>query len=485
MGNFKLRTAREKRHWSMEAAADKIGVSKTTIARWEHGEQRPRGTSLDLVCTTFGMSAEELGFASPAQEDITMASRSVQNVMSGSTTVLSSTERWQFIKCRAIDPLAEVLETSPEQRPGAWLAQGAGHLAALFDEGWSLETVVEVLRIILLIVKAMPMVTRRRLLQTGVAATMSGIPIPDGRHISEEERLQLHSALSEGIAVGWKLFLTAKNAEILTVSQLQLSLIHQAHALLHPSTRSYLYAGAYGLVGLALHQQERNEEALHAYHDAHLAAVAIGDPWYVAQSLICQADAYLALNRYAEALQVIEEALLSLGEIDEEHRRARAHLLGCWADVAMTTGEYSLAQKKLDEAAHYLDEVTVIEEFDRICWLQLMGKKALMVGDYQQAIDHLEEALAANPPHWLVRHVGILIPLAIAYARMREREKSLLIAQQAIPAIGAVNAPMTNRYFLDYIKDDILDHFSHDSKMHHFLTEIQQQLPHFPAVDVT
>ncbi len=105
-----------------------------------------------------------------------------------------------------------------------------------------------------------------------------------------------------------------------------------------------------------------------------------------------------------------------------------------------------------------------------------------MAGDYQQAIDHLEEALAANPLHWLVRHAGILTPLAMAYARMQEQEQSLFIAQQAIPVIGAVNAPMTNKHFLEYIQDDILGRFPHDNKSHTFLTEIQHHLPHLPAL---
>ncbi len=292
--------------------------------------------------------------------------------------------------------------------------------------------------------------------------------------------------LSKGIADGWKQFLTLPNAEVLALSQLQLSLVHQAHTLLDPATRSYLYTGAYGLVGLALHQREHYEEALLAYHNAHLAALATGDPWYVAQSLICQADAYLGLGMYAEALHAIEEALLGLGESDEMHRRARAHLLGCWADVAMTMRDDPLAQRKLDESAQYLDDVTVIEEFDWSCWLQLAGKKALMAGEYQQAAQHLEAALAANPAHWLVRQAGILLPLSMAYARMRNQERTLLIAAQAMPVISTVNAPLTNMHFLEYVKGDLVGHFPHDRKIDAFLREAKQQLPHLPAlVDVS
>jgi DNA-binding XRE family transcriptional regulator len=62
MLNQKLRTARLKKHWSMEQAARAIGVSKTTYLRWELGEQRPHETSLEMLCNAFNMSDEELGY---------------------------------------------------------------------------------------------------------------------------------------------------------------------------------------------------------------------------------------------------------------------------------------------------------------------------------------------------------------------------------------------------------------------------------------
>jgi DNA-binding SARP family transcriptional activator len=325
------------------------------------------------------------------------------------------------------------------------------------------------------------LLSRRQLLELGIAAFLSRLAQLDGKRISAIEREALGRALGESVAAGWKLFHTASNTEVLAMGQLQLSLIHQAHVLVYPSTRFYLYAGAHGLVGLAFHLQERHEEALHSYHSAHLAAVATGDPWYIAQNLIAQADTYLVLGRYAEAVQALEEALSYLGDTNEDHRRAKAHLLGCWADVAMTTRDYSLAQKKLDTAADYLDHMSMREEFDRACWLQLAGKKAVMAGDYAQAVSYLEEALSANPTHWVVRHVAILIPLAIAYARMRERDRSLLIAKQTVPILGAMNAPMNNTYFLEYLRDDIAGRYPRDTTINTFLTDMQQHLPHLAS----
>jgi len=63
MDNQKLRKARQQKRWSIEKAAEKVGVSWLTFSRWEHGTQRPRPATLDMLCTAFGMSPEELGYA--------------------------------------------------------------------------------------------------------------------------------------------------------------------------------------------------------------------------------------------------------------------------------------------------------------------------------------------------------------------------------------------------------------------------------------
>jgi transcriptional regulator with XRE-family HTH domain len=55
-----LRTAREARHWSIDALAELTGLSRRTLLRAEQG----RGlnpSSRQLICNVFGMSAVELG----------------------------------------------------------------------------------------------------------------------------------------------------------------------------------------------------------------------------------------------------------------------------------------------------------------------------------------------------------------------------------------------------------------------------------------
>ena len=60
--NDRLKNARMQKRWSMEHASEMVGISKTTWVRWETGEQKPHPTTLDLLCKTFEMAPEELGF---------------------------------------------------------------------------------------------------------------------------------------------------------------------------------------------------------------------------------------------------------------------------------------------------------------------------------------------------------------------------------------------------------------------------------------
>ncbi len=334
--------------------------------------------------------------------------------------------------------------------------------------------------------RAMTMITRREFLQAGVAATASSISIFAGKHVTEEQRSQLHHALSENIKAGWKLFHTAGNAQALAVGQAQLFLVQQTHTLLYPSVRSFLYAGAYSLIGIALHFQEHDEEALQVHSSAYIAALATGEPWYVVQSLICQADCHHALGQYGLAIQTIEEALRIIGHpTDEAQVRAKAHLLTCWADNALVLGDYTTAQKKLDAAAEYLDRLTPNEEFDRAGWLLLAGKHALITKRYAKAIDYFEEALAELPDQWIWRRAATIIGLSMAYARMKERDQSLAVAENLMPMIQTANARMTDRWFTEYLQRDLLGVFPMDDYVRTFVTDSYRRRPQLAGISST
>ncbi len=381
---------------------------------------------------------------------------------------------------QAVDIWFQKSDARPEQQVEAWQALLAGDLAALFDLRWSVEEMLDAQRIILEGVQVMPerirkMISRRtvldRFLKLTVATMIGNIPLPSSeKHVSFEDRAQLCRAFGENIAAGWKFFHSAGNAQVLAVGQAQLYLVQQCHALLPSRDRSRFYSSVYNLIGMALQHQGHSEEALEAHTNAHVAALGTGDPWYVTQSLICQANGHQALGQHAEAIETLEEALRTIGQTEEEHLRSRAHLLGCWADNALLIGEHTTAQKKLEASAVYLNHIGPNEEFDRANWHQLFGKYAFMTGDYSTAIEHFKKALVELPPHWIVRQVLILLPMMATYAHQHNREASFSTADKARFAIHALNAPSMNKTFAVSLCG-LLEAFPNDAEVRDFVAD--------------
>ncbi|GHO84966.1 peptidoglycan-binding protein [Dictyobacter formicarum] len=61
--NQLLRQARRTRTWSQGDLAERIGVAKETISRWENGVSRPQPQQLSRLCETFQMTPDKLGYA--------------------------------------------------------------------------------------------------------------------------------------------------------------------------------------------------------------------------------------------------------------------------------------------------------------------------------------------------------------------------------------------------------------------------------------
>jgi DNA-binding SARP family transcriptional activator len=134
----------------------------------------------------------------------------------------------------------------------------------------------EVLRILLEPEQAgradLPLFSRRQLLELGITALISHLAQLNGARVSVIEREALSRALSESIMDGWKHLLLWENARVVALGRAQLASIHQAHTLVTPSALPYLYAGAHHFLGLGLHFQERDEEALQEYHHGYIAS---------------------------------------------------------------------------------------------------------------------------------------------------------------------------------------------------------------------
>ena len=479
--NERLRYQRHLRGWTLRDVADKLydlcaseeqresGMSADTVGRWELGVSKPSLFYQQKLCALFDTSAEELGLIEP----LPPPQAGLPGVASRGQPVAAVPLPSSY---QPIDLLAEASGSSSEQALGAWLAAGAADLSALCAEGWSLEEVLSSLQVVLKGVQAMPNVSRRKLLQLGAAAMLSSVAVPESNHLSAEERSRLHSALGESIAAGWKLFHTSSMPQVLAVGQAQLYLVQQAHSLLSSRERSMFYSSVYNLVGKATHFQGHYQQALDAHINAHVAAIATGDPWFVTQSLICQADSYQALEQHIQAIEAIEEALRIVGNpTDEVQIRSKAQLLASWADNAITLKEWILAEEKLEASATLLDQIHPNEQFDQASWLQLKGKYAFEKGDYGKATEHLEAALRRISPNWIVRQVLILLPLVAAYTWQGDRDACLATANMAFSAIKTLNAPTVNKLYATSLQG-LLEEFPNDAQVRTFVADKVLQL---------
>ena len=70
-----LAAARERWHYSLEEVAERIGVTKSTVHRWEKKGDLPQPLHIRKLCELFGVSARELGFDECAVDVQTIAAK--------------------------------------------------------------------------------------------------------------------------------------------------------------------------------------------------------------------------------------------------------------------------------------------------------------------------------------------------------------------------------------------------------------------------
>ena len=324
----------------------------------------------------------------------------------------------------------------------------------------------------------MPRVSRRKLLQLGAMAMVSGVPLPTSELSSIEERTQLCRALGENIAASWMLFHTADTAQVLAVGQAQLYLVQQHHAVLYPSVLPLFYSGVYRLIGATYHFQGRYQEALQAHETAYLTALEGADGWNMAQSRSWQAYGWKALGRYADALQTTDAALRLISQQgDTESIRLRARLLAFGAENAAIMGDVKEVHARLNASEALLEQLPPLhEEFDRVGWLQWAGICALHLGQHELAITRLQQALDELPAPWIRRYASTAIPLACALASRKEREATLAIAHKTVPQLKAMRARALTQEFIHCLHEDVLANFPHDKGCQAFVAEAERQL---------
>ena len=462
------------RNLTQEQLAGLTGLAKVTIERAERGEPVSLYTRQQL-CEFFEMTPQELGLASVEHVtaiDTTPHAQERLPAVPASGTQLGSP--FMLTHYQAIDLMSGIAEGSPEQQLGVWLALSANDLALLFEEGWSLESLLEPLRIVLQGVQAMPQMNRRTLLQLGAAAVVSGIPIPDGKHISAEDRAKLHNALSECIQAGWKLFVTASMPQILVVGYAQLHLLHQSHNELYPSMRPLFYSPVYRLIGAALFFQSRYAEAMQAHTQAYLTALEACDPWNMAESLGWQSGVLKACGKHAESIQTTEAALRLLDSTHEANVFAsRARLLAQWAESAALLGERNVMEEKLSASAELLTQFEGNDEFDAAIWQLYRGTCALYIGDSASADTSLEQALHDLKPNLLHQRASAALLQAQARLKMGNMKGSLEVVHTAVPLVVAADSPLLDRGLIDQV-EQLTTTFPRNTEVNGIVKEVQQ-----------
>ena len=480
--NKRLRHEREARGWSQAYVARQLEADANIVSRWESGERKPGPYYRQKLCALFGKSAVELGLVETSPETSVASNLAVSpqnlNTHPAVTDLLYEPGEHLSFSSHAFIP-AHGNHLTPDQYAGFLLARSATDLATLLQEGWSRETLLQALEVVLQGAAAMSRITRRSFVELSLASMLGGLPLSTGGRLSAEERMQLHQALGESIANGWKLFHTTNSRQVLAVGQAQLLLIQQVSSYLYPNGKPFLYAGVYNLIGAALRFQGSLEEAYQSHERAYIASLEGMNTWSMAQSRTCQANILKEQGRYSEALQSFEAALRLISQQpDSESTRLQAHLLASIAESAALLGEQKLVQKSLDKSAKLLDQLPSIpvEEFDHASWHQFAGTCALILNQSDQAIRELQRAIDMIPSDWLVRQAITLIPLSIAYARHKERDKCIAAVEKAAQVVQAMSSAAFQQQFLGYLEQEIEVAFPGDRQISTLVAKIRQQL---------
>ena len=484
--NVRLKHERELKGWSQSKLAEKLGTSLKRVGQWERGEIKPDCYYQEKLIALFGRDAAALGFIEEPLKTTKPIADTISLPKCTDTSVLlphedlgtsvpvdrrSQSDAYSVLALlqsempelgipgaltyahQAVNLVLQARERLPEQQLGAWLALVASDMVHWDEEGWAPEEVFASLHILLKVMEIMSKITRRRVLELGVTALASCIAIPTGKHISVEERTELHSAMSECIQAGWKLFITASIPQVLALGQAQLHLLRQAHAELSPSMRPLFYSPVYRLIGAALFFQSRYAEAMQAHTQAYLTALEAGDPWNMAESLSWQAGVLKASGRHLESIQTTEAALRLLDSSRETHVLAsRARLFAHWAESAALLGERSTMEEKLAASADLLTQFEGNDEFDVAIWQLYRGTCSLYIGDPASADTHLEQALGELRPNLLHQRASAALLQAEARLKRKEMKGSLETMHVAVPLVGAAASPLLDRGLIDLVE---------------------------------
>ncbi|GHO42446.1 helix-turn-helix domain-containing protein [Ktedonospora formicarum] len=443
-----LRAARTRYNLTIEQLARETNVGAATIWRAEHGHSI-NAESRRRLCAYFGITSQELGLAGTVESERKHpAAPSSQEVLDDAP--LSSAPSL-LRKYTSLEEASTAIPSPSRHAPlqeqtGLWLVLGASQLASTIKEHWTPDTLFEALHIVSQSLQGLPESMRLNLLRQGGAS-----PIHARWRMSVTESVQLQQSFAQSIRQAWQFSHATSPEQVFSVGHALRVLLEHIHTLLPAQVHACFYASIYNLIGSALHHMNDIEAQEQMHASAYVAATEGHDCWNQAQSRNWQAIAANVSGRYIQATQFIEDAIrLIEHEEGEEYMCSKAHLLANWAYNAALLQDYAIVREKLEESRRLLEGLSPNEEFDHSNWHLIAGNCALMNGRYNEAITHFEQALRHIPTRWHSRRVLTLLPLAEAYARKREKEASLEMAQKAASEVHLLSSRMLSERFLEY-----------------------------------
>lgn len=463
-----LRTARTRYNLTIEQLAQETSMSTATIWRAEHNYSI-NAESRRRLCTYFGMTSQELGLAITPERGqkkllTTRAASSSPTLAPAHLHELDHTNTYPRHEGHATHTTATPIATTPfQEQTGLWLILGASQLSSAFEQQWTPETLFESLHIVSQSLRGMPTSVHLALQHYGIGS------LHLKEHMSASECFQLQESFTHSVNQAWQFSHASRPEQVLAVGHALRMLLDYIHTLLPPRIHAIFSASIYNLIGSALHHLDASEAEEQMYARAYAAASEAQDPWHQAQSRNWQAIAANFAGRYSRAIQYIEEAYRLIEELEgEEFLCSKAHLLANWAYNAAILQDYAIVQEKLEASGQLLKALTPNDEFDAATWHQIAGNCTLMNGRYNEAITHFEQSLAQFPEHWRSRRALTLIPLAEAYAKKREKEASLVIAQEAASEVHTLSSKMLMNRLLEY-QHVLIEAFPRDPGVRKFI----------------
>lgn len=400
---WKLKAARAKKHWTLEQAAEAIGVSKGGLYNWEKGKTKPFAYNVQLLCDAYGMTAEQLGLISPDEElDATLQISGEQpgEPITASNTIQQAPQQFlpdhSNMQTRSSSSFSQTSYIITEEANNSRAQEGNA-----IDEG------------------------RRQLMRDALGVTGTALLAPASlfqefaRVLTRPSPIEKYhlSTLEQRTALLWQY----RDDNILLPGELFRAVSREAQHVTYlldglppPGIQTGLLAIAcklFTLCGVLLYDHLGTyEQAREAYRLAIQAARQAEQPLLEAIASTWMSFSWTYEHRYQDAAQQITQSLSLLTDPNAD-AGTFAWTTAVAAEISARLGNYHESRSFLDQAEFYLPEPshqpqrTYLHRFDEaqlngfrgVCYQLLYDPKNVeMVNMLDQARRVLEQALLDN-----------------------------------------------------------------------------------------